>query len=185
MAKNILLSWPAVTIGVVYNTERPALMDFRWSDLVQATDKDYSADRNPFSVDEIIRMWTVCLETCNLSDQVQALAMPRPQFCDFNVIFPKEQYDVVFTASLEDEHDPLLSSRLALYLEVFGRQAFAVKPPFKLHNSDIRRLIASGRDWAEFIAPGAIEVFNEINGPQRVANAMLRQKKLDSRGSTL
>ncbi len=165
-----LQEWDRITIGVVHDSERPNAIDPRFVDYANIVDAEsYGIARMPFSADEVSAMWQAYLEHERIAERARCISCKRIEYDpSFNSDHPADRYDLVWP-DLTSEDAATDRMRDALFQEVLRRPIFHVRPTLKLHNSLIRRLIASGRStWDQFIPPGAYEVFREIDGHRRM-----------------
>ena len=56
--------------------------------------------------------------------------------------------------------------------DTLGRKIHYVRPLFTLHNTRIRGLVKTGKSsWRDYLPRGAYEVFQQIEGPERISKA--------------
>ena len=123
-----------------------------------------------FTPEEVRRMWNGWITHANLGSRVACSLTPRPCFPEFNLEYPRSNYDMVYPSMHESdsEGDRVKNS---LFPQLLDRPIFLIDPPFRLHNTQIRELVAAGHRWEEFIPEGAYEVFVEISGATRISAA--------------
>lgn len=170
MLETILKTWEKLTIAVIFNSPRPVGVDSKWAMYLSASDNTvYTPEKNPFAPQEIVAMWEACIQIHSLAERVTVIATPRPQYIDLNTQFPPEKFDYVLT-EITKEDSAMDKLRDTIFPQLLGREVVYVKPPFKLHNSEIRRLVFSGeKDWQDFVPVGAYEAFIGMNGPARMS----------------
>lgn len=174
MARSILNEWNQLTIGVVHDSPRPNYVDPKWEEFLRRTSETtFSSGKNPFTPEEVLRMWTACLREQRLESMVNIRSMPQIAYQEhFNSEFDPTKLDFI-EVTLEEGDTEIDRYRQLAFQQLIGRPISYVYPPFKLHNSKIRSLmLGGGHDWEEFIPRGAYEVFVEIDGPRRIAEAM-------------
>lgn len=175
----ILQSWQHVTIGVVYDSPRPAGVNPRFDEyLAKVETKSYSRGRNPFLSTEIQDMWQAHIERMRLMDRVNCILVKRLEYeLDFASLFPATEVDLVWPELSDGDHETDVL-RHNLYPTVLGRPIYYVKPVFKMHNSRIREHAQSGRmSWSDYIPAGSYDVFRSIDGATRMASASGGAKK--------
>lgn len=173
----ILQRWRYVTIGVVYNSPRPNYVDPRLVEyLNQADQGSYGPYRNPFTPEEIKRMWEAYIEQEGLDGRVTCRLVKRLEFYEnLEEVFPASEIDFVWP-EITSNDTVLDVMRHKLYPDIFKRDILYVRPVLKLHNAQIRNLIRAGSSWQNFIPPGAHEIFCSVDGAARMENAMREYK---------
>lgn len=169
--KTILNEWKRLTIGIVHASSRPGGIDPKWEPFLRRTSEvSFSAGKNPFTPDEVSRMWTACLVEQRLKSRVAVIPLPQVAYQpDFNRKFPPSKFDFV-EVRLVGSDTEFDRDRQVAFSHLVGRPVSYISPPFKLHNAEIRKLVRDERrEWREFIPQGAYEIFVEIDGPRRIA----------------
>jgi nicotinamide mononucleotide adenylyltransferase len=171
--ETILQSWVRVVIVIVYNVAPPNTRP-EYKDLWQVfSSASYTPGKNPFTAEEVRDMWESCINAHDLSDCVSCRVIPRPEFNpgEFNTMFPPGEFELVRTERFANDAE-IDVVRGAMFPELFRRPIGYVRPPFKLHNSEIRTRVSNGQgSWSDFIAPGAFETFQRLDGPARMRAA--------------
>ena len=167
--------WNHLTIAVVYDVARPSNVDPRWKEYLEISDRTaFGPGKIIFNADEVKEMWEAGIVAARLDKQVRVVTMARTQYNpNLNTDFPPFEYDYI-VPTLTDGTDELDKIRRALYAEVFNRPIKTVVPTFSFHNSQIRESIRARGDkagWESALPPGTYEMFMDISGPQRVAEA--------------
>ncbi|MDO8513430.1 MAG: hypothetical protein Q7S37_02930 [bacterium] len=169
--KTILKEWNKLIIGIVHRSPRPDYVDPKWEIFLRRTAKStLVVGKNPFTTEEVARMWTACLREQYLESKVNIKSMPQIAYQPrFNEEFDPKKVDFIEVTLTEDDTE-IDKDREYAFSHLIGRPIFYVSPPFKLHNTDIRSLVLrGGHQWEEFIPVGAYTVFTEIDGPRRMA----------------
>lgn len=176
--QTILQKWTRLIIGIVHNTPKPDWFDPRWDEyLLRSEATSYAPGKNPFTPHEVKEMWTACIATCGLDQYILCDIIKRPYFDkDFSRKYPPLQIDLVRPEQhKEDTHIDLF--RGTIFPELLDRQIWHACPPFKLHNTQIKKIVQAGLgSWDNFIPSGAYDVFIRIDGPARIEAA----SKLDT-----
>lgn len=93
-----------------------------------------------------------------LSDIVNIKIIKRPEYFqnEFNKIFPKEKYDLVFPKSNDEENefDLLRNKYMGIIL---GREIHFVEPKLTIHNSEIKN------QQKKYIPSDVIKILEEYN----------------------
>lgn len=172
--ETILTRWNTVIIGVVRNTPTPEWFDPKWDAYLAASQKtSYGPGKNPFTAEEVKKMWDACIRDRLLNHRVRCDIIMRPYFdpC-FNDTYPPERVTLVRPAWGAGDTD-MDEMRGKIFPELLKRKIAHVEPSFKLHNTEIRTMIHAGHvSWEEIIAPGAYDVFIQVRGPARISAAM-------------
>src|SRR5262249_34451626 len=164
----ILNEWKRLTIGVVHASPRPQNVDPKWEPFLRRTaEVSLRSNKNPFTAEEVSRMWIACLVAHRLKSRVTVSTMPQVAYQpNFNRTYPIAKFDFI-EVRLTDSDTEFDTDRQLAFSHLVGRPISYVTPPFKLHNTEIRRIIREGqRQWHEFIPPGAYELFIEMDGPR-------------------
>jgi nicotinamide mononucleotide adenylyltransferase len=167
--REILTKWDSLVLGVL---DIDGLRSFRPQDDTVSPEfyrqivEKCGPRRNPFSADERIRMLNGALAVAGLDDRVRPMLVPIPELnvAQINAMFPPAEVDVV-TGDLTDPFERQKIRELERLLE---RPIFNAQSAFRLHATDAKEKIRGGDHWANFIPPGAYEVFLEIDGPARL-----------------
>ena len=166
----ILEKWDRLTIIVSVEMPAPSHMHREWADYILTSSRtSYGPGKNPFSGNEILDMWTAGVERAGLSSVVNVATRGRPEFdSKFIEQYPADDFDFVLidlgesSAGIDQLHQNVLP-------RLHGRPVFSVQPTFKLHNSEIRRKVYDeGHGWEEFLPSGVYDVFQRIEGSERV-----------------
>ncbi len=166
----ILSQWEQVTIGIVHATPPPVDLNHDWDEYLEnPVANTLTQEKNPFTGEEVMDMWSAALTPSRYLDRVTLVTMPRvPYQNNFDLEFPKTEFDFVeVTADTSDSQFD--SVRRETFERLLKRQIYYVSPSFKLHNTQIRRLIAAGEcSWKDVLPSGCFEKFLEIEGPMRI-----------------
>lgn len=166
-AVTILEEWQALVIAI----SKPSSdldYDSAWQSYVTESNQRNSNSHSIFSPAEVARMWNAWTKSACLTERVECCIAERAFMRGFNRRFPPEIYDYVHPSPHESDSDGD-KLRHELYPKLMGRPVFLVDPPFRLKNSKIRAEVRTGkRTWEASLPPGAIDVFFEINGPERM-----------------
>lgn len=174
-ARTILNEWNRLTIGIVHSSSRPGHtepIDPKWKAFLERTaEVPFASGKNPFTSEEVSRMWVACLREQHFENRVSIKPMPQIAYQPhFNEEFEPALFNFI-EVKLESGDAEVDRDRQLAFSHLIGRPISYVSPPFKLHNSEIRSLVLQGRrQWEEFIPPGAYTVFIEIDGPRRMAD---------------
>ena len=167
--QEILRFWEKVVVGVIVRSSGNVPPDSPWKQFLDSTASQAVATwKNPFTGDEIVRLWMDSIVGEVSSGRVIFVTMPQVAHqLDFSSRFPKETYDFV---EVEYGSDSTESDRLRLqtFASLLERSIHFVQSPLILHNTEIRHLVSSGKSWTEFIPQGALETFTELNGASRL-----------------
>jgi len=176
---SILSNWECLAVGVVDSgSVRPIDIPSVYTEFCDLADEKNILERNPFTPDERVRMLSAAISHFWQDRVIQVFAIKRPEYnqAEFMAKFPPQTFDLVFP--YEEGRSELFDSvRNRVFQELLGRKIFFVKPELILHGRVIRKLIANGGSWREFIPAGALEVFLAINGPQRMQAVVAKEKK--------
>lgn len=169
-AQCILEKWRQLVIGIVHQSPAPKSVDPKWLVyLAKPESNTLQNEKNPFLPEEVTEMWSRALERIGHRNRVTLVTMPRIAYqTDFNSRFPKSQFDFVeVTPNESDSSFDWL--RGMTFEQLLERQVHYISPPFKLHNAQIRSLIAKGScAWSDVLPSGCYEVFVAIGGPSRL-----------------
>lgn len=175
-AQTILNEWNRLTIGIVHSSLQSGhgeLVDPKWEVFLKRTaETSFASGKNPFTPEEVSRMWIACLREQHFENRVSTKPMPQIAYqpC-FNEEFEPLLFNFI-EVKLEGDDAEVDRDRQLAFSHLIGRPISYISPPFKLHNSEIRSLVLrGGRRWEEFIPLGAYSVFVEINGPCRMVEA--------------
>lgn len=120
--------------------------------------------RNPFTVGERLEMVYAVLREEGLLDRVLVTVVPdtdgQHSLWVKLVVSFSPCFDVVYT------NDPL--SRMLFEEEGFKVESIPFYEREKYEGTRIRRLMAEGGDWAQYVPPAVAEVIRRIHGEQRV-----------------
>lgn len=165
--ETILRNWSFLTIGV--STPSGSLdYDPAWEAYLEMTRGNFNGHKVVFSAEEVQLMWRAWITRSGLTARVVCELVPRPHLRAFTLQYPANRFDFVHPSPHESDSAGD-RCRYDLFPKLLGREIFLVEPPWRLHNSEILRQIQSGvRTWDESIAPGALELFMEFNGPERM-----------------
>ena len=165
--ETILCIWAHVAIGISVPCQK-TFVDSRWLPYFEVSRNRFSANASIFASEEVKRMWDAWIMFSNLNSRVTCSLAPRPYLPEFSLAYPSDKYDMVYPSLHESDSD---GDRVKheLFPQLMDREIFLIDPPFRLHNTRIRELVAMGRSWEEFIPCGAYDVFLEINGPKRIS----------------
>ena len=171
--ETILNEWQSLIICVIYNTPKPEWFDPRWDDYIKESEKtSYAPGKNPFTAPEVKEMWDACISFHNLDHRVSCDISKRPYFDkEFNIKYPPEEFTIVRPTPKEGDAN-IDAVRGKIFSELLNREYTFVYPSFKLHNTNIVKMVLeNGESWENFIPQGAYEVFLRIKGPTRIENA--------------
>ena len=171
--ETILAHWQSLVICVIYNSPKPEWFDPRWDSYINESARtSYAPGKNPFTSDEVKEMWDAAIHSRNLYGRIQCATSKRPYFDkEFHVKYPPERFTLIRTHS-GDSDTTIDRVRGDIFPELLGRGFVVVKPPFKLHNTEIaKKVLKGGSTWKEFLPTGAYEVFLHIKGPERMEEA--------------
>lgn len=175
-ARTILNEWNRLTIGIVHSSLQSGYVepvDPKWEVFLKRTaETSLASGKNPFTPEEVSRMWVACLREQHFEDKVSLKPMPQIAYQPrFNEEFDPNLFNFI-EVKLESGDAEVDRERQLAFSHLLGRPISYVSPPFKLHNSEIHLLVLqSGRRWEEFVPFGAYTVFVEIDGPRRMADA--------------
>ena len=166
----LLAYWEKLTIGIVHRFNKKFEARKTWQDyLAKVSDVTDSVEKNPFTPDEILEMWTETIKHLKLTHRVTFVSMARVAFQpDFNKDFPIETYDLVDMALhlTDPTHDHL---RRDTFERILNRPIAYVYTPWKMHVSEMRERIRSDKlSWSDCLPPGGYESFIRMNGPERM-----------------
>lgn len=165
--ESILRWWPNVTIAI--STPSDDLdFDERWRPYIEASKDRVSAEKQIFSANEIAQMWSAWIEISGFADRAFCVSAPRTFLRRFSQLFPSKSFDLVYPTPHQTDTDGD-KCRHELYPQLLDRPIYLVEPPFRLRNTQIRTEIeADSRTWEESLPPGTIDVFHQIEGPDRL-----------------
>lgn len=166
----ILREWKRLTIGIVHGSPKPDDIDHKWSEYLDRPESNTLSDvKNPFRPDEVLRMWVQSLAHAGYLDRVTLVSMPRiPYQTDFTAKYPQDAYDFIEVAA-DGFDSPFDRLRSEAFEKLLGRPVFYVRPPFKLHNTQIKQMIAAKEcGWRDVLPQGGYEEFISIGGPDRI-----------------
>ncbi|MFD9378482.1 hypothetical protein ACFWBH_23550 [Streptomyces sp. NPDC059999] len=127
-----------------------------------------SPAKNPMSPEERAGFWQATIDAVGLQDRVTVRVITRPELDPdgFNRMYPPENVDLVFPTASGEGFDLI---RNASFEEIFGRKVRTVEPPLEYHTSDIRTAYRAGNEaWKNGFAPGGLEAFIAVDGPERL-----------------
>ena len=128
--------------------------------------------RNPFTLAERMEMWRAAILTEFDEGTVRAERTLRPELfpAEFNRQFPSATHQLLTTAPSPtcSEFDRLRTKEFETRL---SRDVVEIEPDFVQHTSDLVRNAKVHSDWQRVVAPGAVGVFMEIDGPRRLRAA--------------
>ena len=176
--QTILAEWEAIIICVVYNSPKPTWFDPKWDDYIKESERtSYAPGKNPFTPEEVKEMWDACIISHSLSQRARCDITKRPYFDkEFDARYPPSKITLVRPIPKQGDAN-IDDLRGRIFPELLKREYRFVNPPFKLHNTDIIKMVLhEGASWGNFIPPGAYDVFLRIDGPARIETAY--EKKL-------
>ena len=165
--EKILARWQRVHIGVS-DPSIPGTYDPQWEEFVQSSRSRFDGAKLVFTTGEVVSLWQAHVCHAGLADRVTCSGIPRPHLSIFSERFPSDSFDMVTMAPHPDDSDGD-RVRHRLFPDLLRREIFHVVPDLVLHNSDIRRRVSEGAEWSEFLTPGVLARFMEIEGPRRCA----------------
>ena len=171
--QTILAEWESIIICVVYNSPKPIWFNPKWNEYIKESERtSYAPGKNPFAPEEIKEMWDACILAHSFSQRARCDITKRPYFDkEFNVKYPPTEITVVRPMLQEGDAD-IDNLRGKIFPELLKREYRLVYPAFKLHNTDIIRMVLQeGASWENFIPHGAYDVFLRIDGPVRIETA--------------
>ena len=163
----ILEQWESLIIAVIYDSPKPPNLNSQWQKYIQESAISYAPEKNPISPTEVKEMWDAFITTRNLKGRIRCEITKRPYDLEFSKIYPPDQIDIVYPTL--DESDPKIDFlRAQAYPKLLGREIFFVRPLFKLHNTEIKRIIIAGiGSWKDFVPSEIYEIFLRINGQKK------------------
>lgn len=179
-AVTILKSWERLEIVVSYEIPPPAHIATEWAAYIQASQRtSFGAGKNPFTPTEVRDMWLAAIRCSQQLSRVTVEISGRPEFDPtFIDRYPANTHDFILVrlaqgdSSIDSIHDDVLP-------RLHRRPVFHVHPPFKLHNSQIRKnVLENGHPWSAYLPAGTLEVFERIDGPRRIRDASLRSETI-------
>lgn len=164
--ETILAEWQNVTIAVA-TSSTDLDYDERWRPYVEASRNRFAQKQAMFTPDEIKQMWDAWIEDRGLGARVLCVLAPRIYLKDFSRRFPADLYDIVYPSSHLDDSEGD-KHKYESFGQLLNREISFVDPPFRLHNTQIRNLIAlRQRTWRDVLPPAAYQVFMSLDGPER------------------
>lgn len=165
--ETILAAWQNVTIAVA-TPETSFDFDEKWRSYFEASRNRFAEEKAIFTPDEVKQMWDAWIENRGLRARVVCTLAPRIYLNDFSRRFPADLYDIVYPRPHVDDSEGD-RHKYESFGRLLNREISFVEPPFRLHNTEIRQMIAlEHRTWRDVLPPGAYDVFVSLNGPARV-----------------
>jgi len=126
----------------------------------------YSGSKNPLTVWERITLMELGIDGCGFSGKVIVLAAPRHDL-DWERV--KELYPArrIICLTAKDDFE---QAKVELWRER-GEEVRVLSDLTSgqvLTTTSIRKLVADGADWREFLVESCHEYFTDIDGPRRV-----------------
>lgn len=169
--RTILRDFPSLEIGVLDLQARPEQMPTipeHLREFYAGCEANTSPAKNPMSPEERAGFWQATIDAVGLQDRVTVRVITRPELDPdgFNRMYPPENVDLVFPTASGEGFDLI---RNASFEEIFGRKVRTVEPPLEYHTSDIRTAYRAGNEaWKNGFAPGGLEAFIAVDGPERL-----------------
>ncbi|WP_423465005.1 hypothetical protein ACO229_11510 [Promicromonospora sp. MS192] len=161
-----------VTVGVLDLSHQQGLgneLRTVGDEFIEMCDANCSPARNPFTIEEKLQMWAPAVKQAFPDGTVQVESVRRPELYpdEFNHRFPAETVQLLMTAPGPtcSEFDRLRRGEFVRRLE---RSVVEIEPELVVHTTDLIRTASERGEWASLLAPGVLDVFLSLNGPQRL-----------------
>jgi mutator protein MutT len=161
----VLSNWDFLTICVLKNTYNHKIIN---NDIFYKLCNENWEKLNPFSDLQRQKIWERVLINNHLTDRVSIIQIKRPELFpnEFNLLFDKSLYDLVFLSS-DNETNEFDLIRNDSFKEILNRPVYSINAKIKFHFSEILSFIEDEADWDKYLAPGYKDYFHKLNGHQK------------------
>lgn len=152
-----------VMLGVIVSTEESGGDDQLYSRVASA---QHSHAKNPLGLWERIALIELSLQAAGLSESVKVLGIPRPDQDRILVqgYLPPRRFICV---SDKNEFECLKAQQWTQA----GEDVRVFPSGGGISATAIKAVLRSGGDWEQMLAPGSVEFFRSIDGPERLRRA--------------
>jgi len=157
----MLTEWQQVTIGVVSRSRDDKPFEKKWRKFATETEATFSQSQSPFDPEHVKRLWEAHIRREGIGERVTCVICPRPFNRNFAVLFPPERYRMTYPEPTAQDCGTD-ATKVAILSKLMSRTISTVKPPFMLHNSEIKKRVRAGESWEKFLAPGTDDDFRVI-----------------------